>query len=112
MIRIFLAALFIVLSSPSNAHFPDRPDLNNWFAGLTSKKGMCCSFADGVALTDIQWDITNDGHYRVFLDNQWVRVPDDAVLTEPNRYGQAVVWPYRGPEPGIQIRCFMPGAGT
>lgn len=89
--------------------------LKTWFDQLASKKGMCCSFADGVTVKDVDWDTAtgDDGktHYRVFLEGGWVPVPDEAVIEEPNRYGPAVVWPYRGPEPGINIRCFMPGAG-
>jgi hypothetical protein len=38
-------------------------------------------------------------------------VPDDAVITEPNRYGRTMVWPIKGAL-GISIRCFMPGSMT
>src|SRR5262249_38425116 len=38
--------------------------------------------------------------------------PDAAVVTEPNRFGPAVVWPYNDCYGNTQIRCFMPGAGT
>ena len=37
---------------------------------------------------------------------------DSAVVTEPNRFGPAVVWPYNDRYGNTQIRCFMPGAGT
>jgi hypothetical protein len=30
----------------------------------------------------------------VRIYGQWLVVPDDAVVTEPNRFGPAVVWPY------------------
>jgi len=33
-----------------------------------------------------------DGHYRVRLEGEWVMVPDDAVITEPNRAGRTMVW--------------------
>lgn len=84
--------------------------LKSWFEHLKSKKGFCCSFADGVSISDVDWD-TLDGHYRVRLDGTWVPVPDDAVITEPNRTGTAVVWPMQGPN-GLNIQCFMPGSGT
>src|SRR5262245_45052488 len=29
-----------------------------------------------------------DGHYRVFIDGQWIDVPDEAVVKEPNRAGR------------------------
>jgi hypothetical protein len=36
-------------------------------------------------------------------------VPDDAVITEPNRAGRTMVWPVKGAL-GITIRCFLPGS--
>ncbi len=84
-----------------------------WFDSLASKKGLCCSFADGITLKDVDWDITNDGHYKVRLDDGWHVVPDDALLTVPNKYGNAVIWPYKESAQGEwKIRCFIPGAGT
>ena len=35
-----------------------------------------------------------------------------AFVTEPNRYGPAVVWPYMDSNGTIYIRCFLPGAGA
>lgn len=81
--------------------------LKSWFDGLRSGRGPCCSDADGTALSDVDWD-TKDGHYRVRIDGEWLDVPDDAVITEPNRAGLTMVWPIRGYQ-GITIRCFMPG---
>ena len=52
-----------------------------------------------------------NGHYLVRIDNQWIDVPDDAVITEPNRAGRTMVWPFKG-SLGIAIRCFMPGSMT
>lgn len=90
--------------------------LKAWFDQLASKKGLCCSFADGVIVKSVDWDTQtgDDGqiHYRVFLDGAWVVVPDSAVITEPNRFGDAVVWPFKDSVGANQIRCFMPGAGT
>ena len=48
--------------------------------------------------------------YRVY--GQWLVVPDDAVVTEPNRFGPAVVWPDNVRYGNTQIRRFMPGAST
>jgi hypothetical protein len=50
-------------------------------------------------------------HYKVRIDGAWYVVPDDALITEPNKYGKAVVWPYVDADGKTQIRCFMPGAG-
>jgi len=72
---------------------------------------LCCAFADGASLQDVDWD-TQDGHYRVRIQGEWIVVPDATVVTEPNRFGPAVVWPYIDRFGTKRIRCFMPGAGT
>jgi hypothetical protein len=96
-------------SARDNGQFANSP-LKQWFDKLASEKGLCCSFADGLSVKDVDWD-AQDGHYRVRLHGEWVDVPDTALVAEPNRFGPAVVWPYE--EAGrTQIRCFMPGAGT
>jgi len=97
-------------------------DLKAWFDGLRSGKGPCCSDADGSALSDTDWD-SKDGHYRVRLPRYasglegqpqelvWVEVPEEAVISEPNRVGRTMVWPIYG-YMGVTIRCFMPGSMT
>ena len=62
--------------------------LKQWFDQLASGKGLCCSFADGFSVQDVDWD-TQDGSYRVRLQGEWVVVPDEALVTEPNRFGPA-----------------------
>ena len=111
MVRIVL--IFLLLCSPALAHDPEHPELNAWFDSLRSTKGLCCSFVDGFAVSDVDWE-SKDGHYRVRLEGRWIDVPDDAVVTEPNRAGRTMVWPYtadRGTDhPSTEIRCFMPGS--
>ena len=88
-----------------------RAPTKEWWDSLGSQKGLCCSFADGFKVEDVDWDTyTNPGcdwapptaavhcpngtsHYRVRLKGQWVDVPPDAVVTSPNVYGPSVVWP-------------------
>jgi len=86
--------------------------LKPWFDQLKSGKGLCCSDADGTALSDVDWESKN-GHYRVKIEGSWWDVPDEAVVTEPNRAGRAMVWPVylRGAtqEFFVEIRCFLPG---
>jgi hypothetical protein len=84
--------------------------LKQWFDSLRSGKGPCCSDADGSAVSDVDWE-SKDGHYRVRLEGQWIDVPDDAVITVPNRAGRTMVWPVKEPL-GISIRCFLPGSMT
>ena len=114
---------FVVAWGKDNGQFSASP-LKPWFNQLHSGKGLCCAFAEGVHVDDVDWDTQADSdgnqHYRVRLNKEWVPVPDVAVVTDPNRYGPAVVWPmtdeagdYQRDENGaIRIRCFMPGAGT
>jgi hypothetical protein len=95
------------LNARDDGRFANSP-LKPWFDRLASGKGLCCSFADGATVQDVDWD-TQDGRYRVRIYGQWIVVP---VVTEPNRFGPAVVWPYNDRYGNTQIRCFMPGAGT
>jgi hypothetical protein len=110
------AALLIALVAPPAAardrgqFVNSSPEMKAWFDGLRSGKGPCCSDADGSAVSDVDWE-TRNGHYRVRIDGEWVDVPDEAVITEPNRVGRTMVWPIRGYF-GIAIRCFMPGSMT
>jgi len=92
-----------------DGRFANSP-LKPWFDSLRSGKGSCCSDADGVAIADPDWE-SKEGHYRVRLDGEWIIVPDDAVITEPNRAGRTMVWPVKGTS-GTSIRCFLPGSMT
>jgi hypothetical protein len=81
------------------------------------RAGLCCSYADGYVVTDADWE-TRDSHYHVRVPRAadskemvWVDVPDEAVITEPNKAGRTMVWPLYGSE-GVSIRCFMPGSMT
>jgi len=108
--RIFLGTFFAVFFAPALAHDPSHPELNGWFDKLASGRGLCCSNADGFAVADPDWDSKN-GHYRVRLENKWIDVPDEALITEPNRAGRTMVWPMPMIEGDtIRIRCFMPGS--
>ena len=105
-----LAAAFIgAVQGRDDGRYSLSP-LKPWFDSLRSGKGPCCSDADGFVVTDPDWE-SKSGHYRVRIDNEWIDVPDDAVITEPNRAGRAMVWPIKG-SLGISIRCFMPGSMT
>ncbi|HXW42248.1 MAG TPA: hypothetical protein VEK75_13655 [Xanthobacteraceae bacterium] len=111
-----LTVVALLVSFPSRV--PARDDgryanspLKAWFDQLASGKGLCCSFADGVSVQDVDWD-TENGRYRVRIQGQWLIVPDAAVVTEPNKFGPAVVWPYQDSDGVTQIRCFIPGAGA
>jgi hypothetical protein len=104
----------LLFSGSGHARDPEgkyaNSPLKQWFDSLASRRGLCCSVADGVSVADVDWD-TKDGKYRVRLDGQWIEVPPEALVTVPNKFGLAVVWPYKDYESKTQIRCFIPGAG-
>lgn len=105
---IFVACLFSYAYPKDDGRYANSP-LKSWFDSLKSDKGLCCSFTDGAALADVDWE-SHEGHYRVRIDGRWWDVPDEAVLTQPNRDGRTIVWPvYYNPN-NIQIRCFIVGA--
>jgi len=95
--------------------------LKPWFDQLKSRTGPCCSNADGYVVDDADWEVKN-GHYRVRVPEYpdakvmvWIDVPDDSVITEPNKAGRTMVWPSYAGDGGssyLWIRCFMPGSMT
>ena len=104
------AALFAgSATARDDGRYANSP-LKPWFDSLSSKKGLCCSDADGSVVSDVDWE-SKSGHYRVRIDGEWHDVPEDAVITEPNLAGRTMVWPIRGYQ-GLSIRCFMPGSMT
>jgi hypothetical protein len=103
------AVLVGAATARDDGRYANSP-LKSWFDSLRSGKGPCCSDADGSAVADVDWE-SKDGHYRVRIEGEWIDVPDDAVITEPNRAGRTMVWPIRGAY-GISIRCFLPGSMT
>jgi hypothetical protein len=118
-VLVLAATILFWYVNMADAHDAKRPDLNQWFEELHSNKGPCCSDADGALVQDADWDTIkgNDGivHYRVRIGGQWVDVPDEAVVREPNLYGQTVVWGSRSWYDNVNtwtIRCFIPGSMT
>jgi hypothetical protein len=83
---------------------------HEWFKALHSPAGSwCCDISDGHAITEAEWR-SRDGHYQVLIDAAWIDVPDDAVITEPNKDGRTVVW-FRHQDGVPVVTCFMPGGG-
>jgi hypothetical protein len=119
LLGCLLCGIGISFGRDIDGHYALSP-LKPWFDHLASGRGLCCSMADGATVEDPDWEVhsstgtpteINGTHYRVRLEGDWVDVPDDAVITEPNKLGRTMVWPmyYDGK---ISIRCFMPGSLT
>jgi hypothetical protein len=109
-VLLLACAASLVYARDRGQYANSSPEIRAWFEGLRSAKGPCCSDADGTAIADADWESSN-GHYRVRIDGEWVEVPDEAVIKEPNRIGRTMVWPIHG-YLGLTIRCFMPGSMT
>ena len=96
------------------------PDERRWFnnqvvPGGPMKGGSCCSIADGeYAEEDIRCD-QNECHYwtRFSEHPDWIMVPDELVITTPNKHGKPTVWWGKDSGNGqVFIRCYAVGAGT
>jgi hypothetical protein len=107
-----LCLMFPALAHDNGQYAQSSPEIRNWFNGLHSKNGLCCSFADGVSIDDPDWRITTSGSYQVFYQGTWYDVPSDALIQGNNRVGHAVLWPLQIGATVLKIRCFMPGSET
>ena len=110
------------------AHDHNRADLSKWFEKLHDRNGdLCCDGSEAMHLSEVDWE-TKGNRYRVRVpttpggfvramagatnvETEWVYVPDDAVIEEPNRANVTLVWPLYFPM-GVSVRCFVPGTMT
>jgi hypothetical protein len=117
MYRALLAAIAaVVVIGPALAHIHGRPDLNEWAGNLrASGGGQCCDNSEATPMIDADWRVDKAGRYEVLLEGAWREVPATAVVKEPNKYGQTLVWYYHiynAVSGDIVIRCFLPAAGV
>lgn len=103
--------LTLILIAPFSSSRDDGRYANNplkpWFDQLHSSKGYCCSDADGVE-TDYE---VRSGKYWAPIDGVMTEVPDEVVITEPNKLGRAMKWLTY--ENGKKVfRCFIPSGGA
>ena len=99
--RMGLIAAMALITLPTlgrdvDGRYKEAP-LHDWFGHLASGKGLCCSYADGYVIQDADWE-SRDSHYRVRVPTApssenmiWINVPDEAVITEPNKAGRTMV---------------------
>jgi len=75
-------------------HDASHPELDGWYEKLESGKGPCCDGSDSAPSNRVTGDTETSrrSHYKVRLDGVWADVPDEAVVTGPNRDGRTLVW--------------------
>ncbi len=112
VVAIVLACFISYAYPRDNGQYANSP-LKGWFETLTDKRGFgCCAMADGQALEDPDWQTTSDpdNPYRVRVNGEWLDVPVQAVITEPNQANKTMLWMVHIYNGGDQVRCFLPGA--
>jgi hypothetical protein len=121
--KLFCIALLVLVASPviarDNGQYAQvDPKIRQWFRNQLSPKtgGNCCNEADGVYAEE---DIRGEHYWTRFpqSNGEWMQVPDDVVIKDPNRNGAPVVWWYfeRNPvsrERELKIRCYAVGGGA
>src|SRR5262249_48096666 len=113
-LALLLAAAVILIRDPTGNGRAIRCSLG--FSLCRARTG--CIAVRGHPLDDGEWDIKNN-KYRVFIQGEWIVVPDDAVISGPNKFGKAIVWLQDHADLAsgeiqtiTRIRCFIPGSGV
>ena len=114
MIRILVVVILFALIVPALGH-----EDHNWTTAdrewykkqqVPGKPGnLCCNENDA---SEAEEDIRNGRYWTRWPRHpQWIIVPDEAVIHNPNRNGAPVVWWWH--ENGIlKIKCYAPGGGV
>jgi hypothetical protein len=98
-------ASFHPVQARDDGRYAQSP-LKPWFDSLKSRKGFCCSDADG---EETEYEMRGNNYWAP-IDGVWQAVPIEAVITEPNKVGRAMKWVYM--ENGEKkFRCFIPASG-
>jgi hypothetical protein len=106
LVAFFVCALVYRAGARDDGRYAQNP-LKPWFDSLQSKKGFCCSDADGEAT---EYEIRGNAYWAP-IDGVMTEVPAEAVITEPNKFGQAMKWIFV--ENGRKtFRCFIPAGGV
>src|SRR6185295_14805321 len=71
----------LALTRDLDGKYANSP-FKQWFDSLASRRGPCCSVADGQSVENVDWD-TKNGQYRVRLDGQWIEERSPMVAGIP-----------------------------
>jgi hypothetical protein len=95
--KLFRVALLVLVATPAIARDNGQyaqvdPKIRQWFRNQLSPKtgGNCCNEADGVYAEE---DIRGEHYWTRFpqSNGEWMQVPDDVVIKDPNRNGAPMV---------------------
>jgi hypothetical protein len=120
---LLTCTLLLSLPAPARSHDRAHPELDSWFRSLQgTSTGPCCDGSEATHVEAPDWELREDAdaagpaphaHYWVRLQGSWLQVPHEAEVSERNRLGYALVWPYTVRDASgahIKIRCFLPGS--
>ena len=94
---VLTIALFVSLGRSAFARDDGRyanDPLKDWFDHLASDKGMCCSFADGLSVSDVDWDM-QDGHYGCWFGPVTTAVSGTSIHSPCSRLNGAPRQPFQ-----------------
>ena len=133
---LWISIIFVIFYTLASAHtlYPGQwaqidPSEREWLRTQKVPGGTvrCCNESDGTyAQEDIReghywtrftWHHYGDGDNVIHeVDSDWMQVPDEAVIHDPNRNGAPVVWwawqGGFGDQAKVYIRCYAPGGGV
>jgi hypothetical protein len=96
----------VALAAPPAGSDP-ASELAKWFHSLKSNEGEpCCDIAD---CRLVESKVVNSG-FQVFIDEEWVPVPQYVILsvTNPNKKAVACYHYSEAENKGLLILCFVP----
>jgi hypothetical protein len=106
----WLAVLFLIVTTGmtharDDGRYANEP-LHAWFDQLASGKGLCCSFADGFSIQDVDWNVKESRYYVALM------VSGLRCRTMRSSLNQTVSARRSSGLTRTQMVCFLPGAGA
>lgn len=112
-ILLFIFAAVFTADAHDPSHYPNMSTAQlEWYRsqkipGGQHKGAICCNEFDGV---DAEEDIRDGSYWTRWLPGQeWMRVPQEAIINGRNPNGTPVVWFGRHMDGQLSIRCYVPG---
>jgi hypothetical protein len=105
---VALAIAGMLALVPALAHDHRNPANNEWLKQQRNQNGnLCCDGDDWTRADDLEWS-ASAGRYKVRIGTDWLDVPPEALIREPNKMGHVLVWlRYLNGQP--VVFCFAPG---